>query len=330
MKFLSEADTERLVDWPAAIGCMTEAYLEDPPAGSVPGRLIAFAATAWIRCLPAIPASARYMGTKQIARTAKGRLTYLITLADKETGELAFIVDGVALTAVRTAATTVAALAMLPGPEHLDLAILGSGLEAHKHLEALAAARRIRSLRIYSPTAENRERFARESAEKLGIDARAAATPAGAVEGASHVIAAARSRGEQPILHADWLAEDAIVASVGSTIPVQREVDASVIRRAAIIVADVPGELVEDTGDMIAAAAAGVEFASKLFSLHDLAQGRVPAAKLARGVRLFKSVGSALQDIALAAWVAERALETGAGSDLGVDLKVKQSIGRNA
>jgi alanine dehydrogenase len=330
MRFLSEAETESLVDWESAIRCMSEAYREASPEGAIPGRLIASAATAWIRCLPAIPAGGRYLGTKVITRTAQGRLTYLITLVDKETGALAFVIDGIALTAVRTAATSVAALAMLPGPEQMDLAILGSGLEAHKHLEALAASRRIRSLRIYSPTPANRERFAAESAAKLGVAARASATPREAVEGASHVIAAARSRGEQPILHADWLAADAIVVSVGSTIPIQREVDVSVIGRAALIVADVPEEVVHDTGDMMVAVKAGIEFESKLFSLHQLAQGLVPAERLEGGVRLFKSVGSALQDIALAESVAERALEAGAGTELGVDLKVKQSIGRNA
>ncbi len=333
MRFLSEADTERLVDWGSAVRCMADAYLDDSPAGAIPGRLIASAATAWIRCLPAIPARGRYLGTKQITRTARGRLTYLITLVDRETGALAFILDAVALTAVRTAATSVAALAMLRGAPVMDLAILGSGLEAHKHLEALAASMRIRTLRIYSPTEANRERFAAESAAKLGLsalDARATATAREAVEGASHVIAAARSRGEQPILHGDWLAADAIVVSIGSTIPVQREVDVSVIERAALIVADVPEEVVHDTGDMMVAAKAGIEFESKLFSLHDLAQGRVPAARLDSGVRLFKSVGSALQDIALAESVAGRALQSGAGTDLGVDLKVKQSIGRNA
>ncbi|MSQ70962.1 MAG: ornithine cyclodeaminase family protein [Betaproteobacteria bacterium] len=333
MRYLSEADTDRLVDWPSAIRCMTEAYRDASPEGAIPGRLIASSATAWIRCLPAIPAAGRFLGTKQIVRSAKGRITYLITLADKETGVLEFIMDAISLTAVRTAATSVAAVTMLPGPEPMDLAILGSGLEAHKHLEALAASRRIGSLRIYSPTAENRERFAAESAAKFGLATsavRATATPREAVDGATHVLAAARARGEQPILHGDWLADDAIVVSVGSTIPIQREVDVSVIARAALIVADVPEELIHDTGDMLAAAKAGIDFESKMFSLHDLAQGRVPAERLNRGVRLFKSVGSALQDIALAGAVAERALQSGTGADLGFDLQVKQSIGRNA
>lgn len=328
MRFLGDAAAVALVDWESAIRCMKEAYSEDLPKGAVPGRLIASAEGGWIRCMPGIRSRGNLMGTKQISRTRGGRIAHLITLFDKDTGELAFIIDGISLTGVRTAATSASAMALLSGDGATDLAILGSGLEAHKHLEAIASFRRISSLRIFSPTAENRDSFASESSARYGITARAVATPQEAVVGATHVVAAARARGEQPILYGDWLASEVVVISVGSTIPIQREVDVSVIERASIIVADVPEEVAHETGDMIAAAKAGISFRDKLVSLHDLVQGRVPRPRRLEGVRLFKSVGSALQDLAIAEFVAGKATQENAGTTPRIELNIRQSLGR--
>lgn len=329
MRFLSAADTEQAVDWETAIGCMDAAYATEPAPGAVPGRLIAAEATAWIRCLPAIPPGGRFMGTKQISRTRDGHLTYLITLYDRAEGRLAWLIDAVAITAMRTAATTAAALGRLAAGPAWTLAVLGSGLEATKHIEALSRRHPIGALAIFSPTAANRERLAERMSAALGIPARAARSAEEAVADAAVIVAAARSRGEQPILFGDWLAPGAIVASIGSTIPIQREIDVSVVARADLVVADVPHEVAADTGDMIAATQAGVAFRDKLYSLHDLMLGRIPAALLAKPrAVLFKSVGSALQDIAIAELVAERAARLGLGTALDIDLHVKQSIGR--
>ena len=332
MRFLSAADTQALVDWPAAIRCMQDVYARPAEAKAVPGRLIAAESTAWIRCMPAIPTGGRFMGTKQISRTRTGKLQYLITLFDRESGEFAWMIDAIALTALRTAATSIAAVEMLTKPATtIDLAILGSGLEASKHLAAMTAARPIRSLRVFSPTEANRIALARTARDQYGIDARAAASAEEAVDGATHVFATARSRGELPILYGKWLASGAVVVSVGSTIPVQREIDTSVVARASLIIADVVHEVATETGDMIAATKVGIPFQDKLFSLHDLAQERVPRALVNDGgVHLFKSVGSALQDIAIAELAVTCAERARAGTATGIALELKQSIGRNA
>ncbi|MFP3373902.1 ornithine cyclodeaminase family protein, partial [Pseudomonas sp. SIMBA_068] len=84
---------------------------------------------------------------------------------------------------------------------------------------------------------------------------------------------AARSRGEEPILFAEWLKPGATVVSIGSTIPEQREIDVSVVERSDIIICDTLEEVLEETGDMLAAKAAGIEFHNKAFSLADLMSG---------------------------------------------------------
>ena len=136
------------------------------------------------------------------------------------------------------------------------------------------------------------------------------------------MVAAARSHGERPILFGDWLGETAVIASIGSTLPSQRELDVSVIERAELIVADDPDELASQTGDMLAAREAGIEFASKLRSLHELAADPSRVATVG-GIRLFKSLGSGLQDVALAEQLAFRCVEAGLGRTLGVELVFK-------
>lgn len=330
MILLSAADTEKVSDWPSVIDCLRQAYAADASPKAIPGRLVAVDKSAWLRCMPAIPATGRYMGSKQIFRTREGKLNYLIVLFDKVEGRIAFLIDALAITAMRTAATSAVALDLLSAPGPLHLAVLGSGLEATHHVEAFSKVRHIDSLKVYSPTEANRQRFADTFGKLLNTNARAVAAPEAAVRGATHVLAAARSRGEQPTVYGDWLAPGAVIISVGSTHPTQREVDVSVIRRCDAIISDVPEEMATDTGDMMTATAEGVSFHDKLYALADLVQRRVPAERLAKDkIRMFKSVGSALQDVACAEYIALTAAARGLGTKLDFEFELKQSIGRN-
>lgn len=330
MIFLSAANTEAVFEWGAAIACIRAAYASDIASKALPGRLVATDRSAWIRCMPAIPSSGRYMGVKQISRTRNGKVIYVITLFDKETGEISHLIDGISITALRTASTSAVALDALSGVGPIDLAVLGSGLEARTHVKAVASVRKIRTVAIFSPTEANRERFAVDVRAALDVPVRATSSPEDAVSGATHVIAAARSRDEAPILFGSWLSDGAVVISVGSTTPSQREIDSTVVERSDVIVADVPDELATDTGDMIAATEAGVSFEHKLFSLHQLVQQRIELKKGGGGVRMFKSVGSALQDVSFAEYIALSAVPSNLGVELNLDFQIKQSIGKNA
>jgi alanine dehydrogenase len=322
--FLSADDTRRVSDWSSAIACILSTYAAEIEPGSSPGRILALAPGRSLRCMPGISPLGRYMGTKLLVKSRNGHVTYLIALFDQEDAGLAYLVDGLYVTAMRTAATSAAALTLLCSRPQLDLAVLGSGLEASMHVEALSAIRSIRSLAVYSPTPESRTAFAKRFQDELGIPVRAAESPEEAVEGATHVIAAARSRDESPILFGSWLTSASLVISIGSTLPNQRELDVSVIDRADLIIADEPHELAEQTGDMLEAEARGIRFREKLFSLQDLARGALdhrmePSPDLA----LFKSLGSGLQDVALAEMLADRCAEAGIGMEQPLELAVK-------
>ena len=320
VRYLSQADTEALLSWPEVISCLAAAYARAGDARAAPPKVVARSGGMWLRALTAISGTGTCMGAKIIAKGRPRGTEHVIALWDQQSGALACLMSGKGVTAVRTAATTAVAIDRIAPRSALDVAVLGSGHEASTHVSALATVRELRSLRVYSPTRENRERFAARISRELGIGGRAAARPSEAVEGADLVIAAARSHDETPILQGAWLERGAMVVSIGSTVPEQREVDPETVRRADVIVADVPEEVAHETGDMIAAREAGVSFDAKMVSLADLVQERATVQQRRDNNVLFKSVGSGLQDVAVAEMCYARAQTAGVGRLFEMDI----------
>jgi len=118
------------------------------------------------------------------------------------------------------------------------------------------------------------------------------------------------------VLRGAWLTDGATVVSLGSTLPEQREVDEETMARSACIVADMPEEVAHDTGDAIAAIKAGVDIAARLVPLSELIAGRITPRRAASDIVLYKSVGSALQDIVVAEMLLARARRQGLGTAL--------------
>ena len=135
------------------------------------------------------------------------------------------------------------------------------------------------------------------------------------------MICAARSRDETPTLLGRWLRPGMTVVSIGSTLPEQREIDSEAVARADLIVADMVEEVAHDTGDMIAARSQGVAFAEKLVSLAEVVGGRHPGRGDARQIMLYKSVGAAIQDLAVARMCAARARQLGIGSTIPAPIR---------
>ncbi len=323
LMFLSEADTEQILTWPDVIACLASAYRSPDDPGAAPPRVVARKGSAWLRVLAAMSCSGRYMGVKIIGRARTPRSSYLIPLWDQESAELVCLLDGKHITAMRTAGTTAVAVDRLLPPGDINVAVLGAGQEAQAHASAIATVRPFKSLAVFSPTTASRERFARKFSQELKLECRAADSAYAAIAGADLIVAAARSRDETPILEGAWLKPGTMVISIGSTLPEQFEADPEVIRRAELIVADVSEEVMHETGDMLAAHAAGVDFESKMISLADLVQGRSAARQHAGNIMLYKSVGSALQDIAVSEMCFEKAQQRGLGTRLPVGLSVK-------
>jgi thiomorpholine-carboxylate dehydrogenase len=177
------------------------------------------------------------------------------------------------------------------------LALIGSGVQARSHLEALRLVRDLREVRVWSP------RNAAAFAARHGV--RAAASPEEAVRGADVVVVATTS--EIPVLQGKWLAPGAHVNAVGAPRPTWRELDDDVLGQARIYV-ESRDAATRESGDVIAA---GRVFAE----IGEVVAGARPGRQSAREITLFKSVGVAIEDIATADLVYRKA--QGLGADFG-------------
>ncbi|MBW9110375.1 ornithine cyclodeaminase family protein [Microbacterium ureisolvens] len=319
--FLTDADVEQLADLPRAIAALRGAYSAPADERRNPGRIFADSGREWMRVMPSVPASGRLFGAKSINGSfADGlRVSYLISLFDKETADLVALVDGNRVTGLRTAATTAVATEQLVRGGPLRVGVIGSGFEAQSHATALALVADFASVAVYSPTPANRERLAGLLSGSIGVTASAVASAEEAVRGADLVLCAARSRDESPTIRADWVGDDATVVSIGSTTPAQRELPAELIARAAVIVADGVDEVVRGSGDLIAARAAGIDVDAITVSLNEVLLGERSVDR-GRGIRVYKSTGSGLQDIVVAEALVDLARERGVGTLLPVGI----------
>ncbi|QHF03252.1 NAD(P)-binding domain-containing protein [Pseudomonas asturiensis] len=313
--FLSDADVASLADWSTAVAALAVAYALPASDAMVPPRSMARGDGIWLRSLTAVSPSGSHMGCKLIAASMRARCaSYLIALFNQQTMALSALIDGNRVTGLRTAATAALAVDLLAPQRALRVGVIGAGFEARGALDCLKSVRDIAQVRVFSPTPASRERFAESF--RSALDIQAVNTAQETLQDCDVVICAARSRDESPVLQGAWLPAGVTVVSLGSTLPEQREVDPATMERAVCIVADMPQEVLHDTGDAIAAISAGVYVADKLVALADLVAGRVSPRQHESDIVLYKSVGSALQDVVIAQALYERARQQGLGIEL--------------
>jgi ornithine cyclodeaminase/alanine dehydrogenase len=264
------------------------------------------------------------MGTKQFCFPRARKVRYMISLFDQESGELLALLDANTITAWRTGATTAVAVDRMARPGPLAVAVLGSGAEARSHARAIAAARNVTRMSVFSPNPARRESFAQMVTEELKLPCRSAASARDAVAGADLIIGATRTLDGKPALEGAAIEPGVLVASIGATLPEHLEVDPEAIAKADFIVADIPHEVMEETGCFIAAKKAGVTFADKFVSLNELMTGKADGRLAAARRPMFRSVGHSLQDLAVAELAWRAAVARGLAAPLpGLDIKVK-------
>lgn len=295
MLFLDEADVRRLLTLEELIPAMGSA-LAELSAGRVlqpPRSVVPVADRAGF--LFVMPAYAGALGAKLVSLYPdnRGIPTHhaMILLFEPATGEPAAVMDGRLITELRTAAVSAVATRHLARPDASVLAILGSGVQARSHLEALRLVRDLREVRVWSP------RRARAFAEEHGVLAAASAREA--VEGADVVLTATSSR--EPVLEGAWLKPGAHLNAVGAPRPDWRELDDEVLRRSRIYV-DSAEACRRESGDVIAAGADRIAA-----ELGEVVAGVRPGRRSAGEITLFKSVGLAVEDVVAAGIVYRKA-----------------------
>lgn len=223
---------------------------------------------------------------------------YVVLLYSLRDGSLLALLDGRVITDLRTGAASGVAARRVPVEGPVTVGIVGSGNQARTQLESLAAVYKIDSATVYSPTAANREAFAREMAAKLGFPVAPVNSAQAAARGHPVVVSASNARTTEPIVKGEWLGDCRLLCAVGNTRRQFTEVDVECFRGAALVIVDSRHAL-EEAGELRRAAEAGALPAARLATLGQIVSGAatVPTS----GLVTFKSVGMALQDLALAA-----------------------------
>jgi thiomorpholine-carboxylate dehydrogenase len=223
----------------------------------------------------------------------RGLPTHMATIAlvDPETGTPLAVMDGRLITEMRTAAVSAVATKLLAAPDAKILAILGSGVQARSHVEALRLVRQFEEIRVWSPTQEHAKQFA----EEIGGTAVSAEE---AVRGADVVVTATNSK--TPVLKGSWLKPGCHVNAVGASRPDWREQDDEVMRNVVFV--DSREGALKESGDVILSGA-------KIYAeLGAALAGKV--SPRASEITIFKSLGMAVEDIAAAMLVYQSAIAT--------------------
>ena len=234
-----------------------------------------------------------------------------VLLFDTSTGGLLAVIDASSITAIRTAAVSGLATRLLAREDAGDLAILGSGVQASAHLDAMSVVRKLRRVRVCSLSREKAVAFARHHEKALGIPIEAVAGGKEAVIGADIICTTTPSR--EPVLFSDWIAAGAHINAVGACFANTRELDTQAVVRSRLYV-DRRESVLAESGDFLIPRSEGAIGDDHIVGeIGDILTGRVAARGSRDEITLFKSLGIAIEDLAAAHHIHARARATGKG-----------------
>jgi ornithine cyclodeaminase len=252
------------------------------------------------------------------ANRERGLPTHLATivLLDPETGALLALMDGRYITEARTAAVSAVSVQHLARDDARVLAIIGSGVQARSHLEAISRVRDLSDVRVWSPNRAHVDAFLAEMRPRSRALMVAAPGARAAVDEADIVVLVTSA--QEPVVHSEWIADGAHVCAVGACRPAQREMDAALVARADLYVDSREAALVE-AGDIVLAVQEGATSASHIKAeLGEVVGGSAEGRRSQHRVTIFKSLGLAVEDVAAAHLVYERARDRGVGKELAL------------
>jgi ornithine cyclodeaminase len=220
--------------------------------------------------------------------------------------------DAASITAIRTAAVSGVATRLLARKDARVLAILGAGVQARSHLDAMMAVRPFSTVRVWSRTRAHAQAIADRAVATYGVEASVSSDAAGAVRGANVICTVTASR--EPVLCGEWLDAGAHVNAVGASLPTTRELDTEAVRRARIVV-DRRESALNEAGDILIPMREGaIDAGSIVAELGELIIGARRARQSEREITLCKSLGIAVEDLACAHDLRLRAIDTGRGT----------------
>jgi ornithine cyclodeaminase len=234
-----------------------------------------------------------------------------VLLFDADSGGLLAMIDASSITAIRTAAVSGLATRLLAREDAGDLALLGSGVQAGSHLDAMRAVRRLRRVRVCGLSLPRAQAFARHHEKTLGLPIEAVASAKEAVSGADLICTTTPSR--EPVLFGDWIAPGAHINAVGACFAAARELDTAAVLRSRLYVDRRESALAEAGDFLIPKAEGAIDDGHIVGELGGILAGRVPGRRSPHEITLFKSLGIAIEDLAAAHRIEARARAEGKG-----------------
>jgi ornithine cyclodeaminase/alanine dehydrogenase len=244
---------------------------------------------------------------------AKTEARFYTMLFDPESGELLSIIQSDKLGQLRTGAASGVATKHLAREDAKTLGLYGTGWQAESQLEAIAAVKELERVVVYSRKEESRKAFAEKMGERLGMEIETTRSPE---EPAAQDIVTTMTSSKEPVLFGEWLKPGAHVNVAGSNSLLKTEIDREVIKRANFVCVDSKEELGLEAGDLFQSLESGSLLPEAVYELGSVIAGHHPGRTSDDDITVFASQGLALEDMAAARIVYDRAVEKGVGRDI--------------
>jgi alanine dehydrogenase len=311
--FLRESDVEKLATMHMAIEAVEEAFrLQGELKSDTAPRHRCRMDGGILHVMSASLPTLGYSGLKSY--TSMAGVTRFAVLLYQGDGQLVAVIEADRLGQTRTGAASGVATKYMARQDASRLGIFGTGWQARSQVKAICSVRPIKTVLAYSRNSDNREKFCKEMTETVGIGVYPASSPEDAAKEMDIVVTATTSK--QPVFKGEWLSKGTHVNAIGSNFISRQEIDVETVRRSACVVVDSIEQSKLESGELARAAEAEAFYWEDARELGLVVTGDFPGREDDGEITLFKSLGIALEDIALAGRIYEAALKTGIGEPL--------------
>jgi alanine dehydrogenase len=312
---ISEAEVRSVLTMSMAIDAVEEISRKQASGEVIvhPRRRFELPAGGFFHYMAAADFKAGYVAMKQYT-FVRGKIRFLVPLYEVATGDLVALIEADYMGQLRTGAASGVATKYLARPDARVAAIIGTGGQAKTQLEAIAAVRKLESVRAYGRDPARRSQFAKEMTRRLGVPVTGVASASEAVRGADIVCTATTA--SQPIVSGADLGNGAHINAIGANHAHKRELDDEAVASADVIVVDSVEQSRQEAGDLIMAFKGDEICWTGVKKLSDVVAAKTTGRTSAGEITLFKSNGIASWDLAVAMKVYALAKEKGLGKEL--------------
>jgi len=310
---LTESDVENLLDMPSALEAV-ESVLRQHAEGKASNharRRVSLPGSGLNVMFAGAP-EFNALGLKAYT-IARGGARFYTMLFDAEGGELLAILQSDRLGQIRTGAATGIGTKHLAREDATTLGLYGTGWQAESQLEAVAAVRDLERVVVHSRSEENRKAVADKMGEPVGLEIETTDAPD---EPAAQDIVVTMTSSREPVLHGEWLRPGTHVNAAGSNSLLKSEIDRDVVKRASFVCVDSREEIGLEAGDLMPSLETGVILLEAVYELGQIIAGHMQGRRSPEDITLFASQGLALEDMAVARLVYDRAVERDMGREI--------------